>query len=57
MLMERAAVLPLLYADQPEGQLLHIHTNAHTLIQYETAKTPTDNNQQGVCMQLNASLR
>ena len=43
MLMERAAVLPLLYADQPEGHLLQMHTNANALIQYETAKTPIDN--------------
>lgn len=45
MLMERAAALPPLYADQPGGQLQQQHTNAwQTLIQYETTKkTGTDN--------------
>lgn len=39
MLMERAAALPPLYADQPGGQLQQQHTNAwQALIQYETTK-------------------
>lgn len=39
MLMERAAALPPLYADQPGGQLQQQHTNAwQTLIQYEATK-------------------
>lgn len=44
MLMERAAVLPPPYANQPEGS-----TTAHTYqcppLQYETAKSPTDDSQ------------
>lgn len=47
MLMERAAVVPPQYANQHTdlywGQLLRTHTNAVLMIQYETAKTPTDN--------------